>query len=75
MCLEGTGRRQVNRFDHEAAKAHGLEPLAPGEADEPMRGLALGCSGCVEVGYCRRNLDPEQIPAGCTENSARTGTW
>ena len=61
MCLDDAGARQVGGPGGAGAESFGLEGTADGRMDGSMCGMALGCSGCAEAGYCRRRLDQEPL--------------
>lgn len=66
MCLEDAAGWQTNRLGDAGAEPHGREdPPAP-RADNP----ALGCSGCAELGYCRRDLRRNEVLSDCTSSPA-----
>jgi len=66
MCLEDAKGWQAKRLDEDGAQGHGWEGSATAEAEEPVRGVVLGCSGCAELGYCRRGLGQEESLPDCT---------
>ena len=77
MCITGmSGQQQAGR-NHDGGLAQGADPDAVlpnelatsvqgGEMAGPAGGSMLGCTGCAELGYCRRGLDAEQLTSGCT---------
>jgi hypothetical protein len=75
MCLEDAGARHGSGLGEAAAEAFGLEGTVGGEADDAMRGMAFGCSGCAAVGHCRLDLDQELLASACMERSAQTEAW
>lgn len=38
-------------------------------ADQVAKDGALGCTGCQDLGYCRRGLGAEELGAGCRAGS------
>lgn len=75
MCITGMSGPQPAGRNHDGGIAQG------GDADAPLPneratsaevgdmagagGAILGCSGCAELGYCRRGLDSERRQSGC----------
>lgn len=77
MCNTGIGGqlRGGLGLDGEAVQGRDADAVLPNELATsqpgpqmagPTGGATLGCSGCADVGYCRRGLDPEQLQSGCT---------
>lgn len=40
------------------------------QTDAVVKDGAFGCSGCQDLGYCRRGLGPEELGAGCGASGA-----
>lgn len=70
MSLEDAAGWQANRLGEAGAEPHGREDPATGRADNPAPGMALGCSGCVELGYCRRGLRQNESLSDCNTSPA-----
>jgi hypothetical protein len=73
MCLERAAGWKIDSLNGDEAEADGQERPARGEAEEPMRSITLGCSGCAEMGYCRRGLDQEQLSSNFIGCGPQTG--
>ena len=65
MCLDGAGARQVSGLSEAGVGPLGLEGSADGEADGSIHGMDVRCSGCAEVGYCRRDLGQQPLASDC----------
>ena len=77
MCIAGMGGPQQAGWNHDGGLAQGTDPDAvlpndlaaspqEGPTIGPAGGAMLGCSGCAELGFCRRGLDAKQLQSGCT---------
>ena len=75
MCNVGSGQLQSGR-SHDGSVGQGAEAdaglpngsaagLQAGPLPGEKEGALLGCSGCAELGYCRRGLAPEEFEAVC----------
>jgi hypothetical protein len=66
MCLGGAGAWSVNGFLNEESENRGLTRPAAADLDRPSPSPVFGCSGCADVGYCRRGLDADEFEASVT---------
>lgn len=74
MGFAGIGPRRemkVHRYDQqpsdvEEAGAGALDGAGSLRAEDLPKDKAIGCSGCQDLGYCRRGLDQERLASGCT---------